>query len=204
MSQVTEDERQVAGPPGRGPRAAARRLRREAAETLAAIRAVPRRTVRAEILVCALTAAFGLIPLLLVRPERPVLAVLEALWATLLMAARRGRPVAAVLCTSPLLLGVNVWMLPVAPIVVLSATRRIAPPRRAWRVVGAACATTGVLTVALDLFRWETLPTKLAENAISAVLLLLLPALAGTLLGRRRPWSTCCGSATPIWNRPVR
>lgn len=187
MSQVTEDERQVAGPPGRGPRAAARRLRREAAETLTAIRAVPRRTVRAEILVCALTAAFGLIPLLLVRPERPVLAVLEALWATLLMAARRGRPVAAVLCTSPLLLGVNVWMLPVAPIVVLSATRRIAPPRRAWRVVGAACAATGVLTVALDLFRWETLPTKLAENAISAVLLLLLPALAGTLLGRRRP-----------------
>jgi len=187
MSQVTEEERQLPGPPTRGLTGAAQRLRREAAEIRAAVRAAPRRTVVAESLVCALAAAFGLIPLLLIPPDRPVLAVLEALWATLLVPARRGRPVAAVLGAFPLLMGANVWVLAVVPLIVLSATRRIAPPRRAWRVVGVACAALGGLTVAAGLFRWETLPVKLAENAVSAVLLLLLPTLAGTMLGRRRP-----------------
>lgn len=187
MSQVTEEERQLPGPRRRGPSDAARRLRREAAEIRAAVRAAPRRTVVAESLVCALAAAFGLIPLLLIPPDRPVLAVLEALWAALLVAARRGRPVAAVLGAFPLLAGANVWVLAVVPLIVLSATRRIAPPRRAWRIVGVACAALGGLTVAVGLFRWETLPMMLAENAVSAVLLLLLPTLAGTMLGRRRP-----------------
>ena len=187
MSQVTEEERQLPGPPTRGLTGAAQRLRREAAEIRAAVRAAPRRTVVAESLVCALAAAFGLIPLLLIPPDRPVLAVLEALWATLLVPARRGRPAAAVLAAFPLLMGANVWVLAVVPLIVLSATRRIAPPRRAWRVVGVACAALGGLTVAAGLFRWETLPVKLAENAVSAVLLLLLPTLAGTMLGRRRP-----------------
>ncbi|MFI6279919.1 sensor histidine kinase [Streptomyces sp. NPDC050988] len=184
---MTEEQRWLPGRPGCGPTGAARRLRREAAEIRAAVRAAPRRTVVAESLLCALAAAFGLIPLLLIPPDRPVLAVLEALWATLLVPARRGRPVAAVLGAFPLLMGANVWVLAVVPLIVLSATRRIAPPRRAWRVVGVACAALGGLTVAEGLFRWETLPMKLAENAVSAVLLLLLPTLAGTMLGRRRP-----------------
>ncbi|MFI1482388.1 sensor histidine kinase [Streptomyces sp. NPDC020747] len=184
---MTEEEQQLPVPPGHGPSGAARRLRREAAEISAALRATPRRTVLAEALVCALTAAFGLIPLLLIPPDRPVLAVLEALWAVLLVAARRGRPVAAVLCAFPLVMGANVWVLAVVPLIVLSATRRIAPPRRAWRIVGVACAALAGLTVAAGLLRWETLPMKLAENAVSAVLLLLLPTLAGTMLGRRRP-----------------
>ncbi|QQM40296.1 two-component sensor histidine kinase [Streptomyces liliifuscus] len=187
MSQVTEEQRQLPEPPTRGPAGPARRLRREAAEIRAALRAAPRRTVVAEGLVCAVAAAFGLIPLLLIPPDRPVLAVLEALWAALLVAARRGRPVAAVLGAFPLLAGANVWVLAVVPLIVLSATRRIAPPRRAWRIVGVACAALGGLTVAGGLFRWETLPMNLAENAVSAVLLLLLPTLAGTMLGRRRP-----------------
>ncbi|MFI1352712.1 hypothetical protein ACH4TV_03860 [Streptomyces sp. NPDC020898] len=34
-----------------------------------------------------------------------------------------------------------------APLVVLSATRRITPPRRAWQLVGVACAAVGVLTL---------------------------------------------------------
>ncbi|MFD3310909.1 sensor histidine kinase [Streptomyces sp. NPDC058694] len=184
---MTQDERQLPGPPGRGPGDAAQWLRREAAEIRAAVRAAPRRTVVAESLVCALAATFGLLPLLLIPPDRPVLAVLEALWATLLVAARRGRPVAAVLGTFPLPAGANVWVLAVVPLIVLSATRRIAPPRRAWRIVGVTCAALGGLTVAVGLFRWETLPMTLAENAVSAVLLLLLPTLAGTMLGRRRP-----------------
>ncbi|MFG2935954.1 sensor histidine kinase [Streptomyces sp. NPDC048282] len=159
----------------------------EAAESWGAVRAAERRTVVVESLVCALTAAFCLTPLLLAPPHRPASAVLEALWATLLVPARRGRPVAAILGSAPLVVGDNVWTLAVVPLVVLSATRRTAPPRRAWQFVGAACAAVGVLTVARALVRPEGLPSELAGNAVSAALLLLLPALAGTLWGRRRP-----------------
>ncbi|MEU1299862.1 sensor histidine kinase [Streptomyces shenzhenensis] len=162
------------------------RLRRAAAESWTALCAAKRRTVVVEALLFALAAAFGLLPLLLAPPDRLVWAVVEGVWAALLVPVRRARPVTTVLGASMLVVGDNVWTLAVAPLIVLSATRRIAPPRRAWRVVGVACALVGVLTVASDLVRPEALPGELADNAVSAVLLLLLPALAGTLLGRRR------------------
>lgn len=171
----------------RGPAGVPRRVRREVAESWAAVRSAQRRTVATEAVAGLLAVSFGLVPLLLVPPERPVLAVAEALWAALLVLARRGRPVAAVLCTAPLIAGDNIWTLAVIPLIVLSATRRIAPPRRTWQVVGASCAAVGVLTVAGALVLSENLTVELAGNAGSAVLLLLLPTLAGTLLGRRRP-----------------
>ncbi|MGV9593434.1 sensor histidine kinase [Streptomyces tendae] len=171
----------------RAPGRAARRVWREAVADWAAVRGAGRRTVVVEGLLCLLTAAFGLVPLLLVVPVRPGLAVAEALWAVLLVALRRGRPVAAVLGSSLLVVGVNVWTLAVAPLVVMSATRRIAPTRRAWRVVGAASAVVGVLTVATVPFRTEHVAFQLVGNAVSLALLLVLPALAGTLLGQRRP-----------------
>ncbi|MFF3242847.1 histidine kinase [Streptomyces sp. NPDC002870] len=190
MSQVPEDTQPP--PPsvwlGRTLTGVPRWVRREAVESWAAMRAAERRTVVVEALVCALAAAFCLLPLLLLAPpERPASAVLEGVWAALIVPARRVRPVAAVLCASLLLVGDNVWTLAVVPLVVLSATRRIAPQRRAWQAVGVACATVGALTVARALVRSDALPLELAGNAVSAVLLLLLPTLAGTLLGRRRP-----------------
>lgn len=189
MTQAPHDRRQTTPRPGHGLTGMTRRVRDEAAESWAAVRAASRRTVVTEALLCALAAATGLLPLLLVLPDRPAPAVLEALWAALLVPARRRRPVAAVLCTSVLLVGDNVWTLALVPLIVLSATRRIAPPRRAWQVVAVSCAAVGVLTVVrvLVLLRWDSLPVDVAENALSAVLLLLLPALAGILLGRRRP-----------------
>ncbi|MFF4228759.1 histidine kinase [Streptomyces sp. NPDC001820] len=189
MSQVLEDTQ----PPrpsvrlGRALTGVPRWVRREAVESWAAMRAAERRTVVVEALVFALATAFCLLPLLLAPPERPASAVLEGVWAALIVPARRVRPVAAVLCASLLLVGHNVWTLAVVPLVVLSATRRIAPQRRAWQAVGVACATVGALTVARALVRPDALPLELAGNAVSAVLLLLLPTLAGTLLGRRRP-----------------
>ncbi|MFD0023447.1 sensor histidine kinase [Streptomyces sp. NPDC058382] len=191
MSRATGDTRL----PGRGAgvrlkRAAADaagRSRREVAETWSAVQAAGRRTVVAETLLCALVAAVGLVPLLLAPPHRVAPAVLEALWAALIVPARRGRPGVAVLASSVLVVGDNVWTLAVAPLVVLSAARRIEPSRRVWRFVGAACAGVVVLTLARALVRPGGLLPLLAESAVSAVLLLLLPALAGTLLGRRRP-----------------
>ncbi|MFE4369931.1 sensor histidine kinase [Streptomyces sp. NPDC056835] len=165
----------------------ARSVRREATERWAAARRAPRRTVVAETLAVGLTAALGLIPLLLLPPERPVLAVLEALYAACLMPLRRYRPVLAVLGTGPTLVGPNVWVLAVVPLIVLSATRRITPPRRAWLAAGIACAASVVLTIAGSLIVPGPWLTNTAGNAVSAVLLIVLPTLAGTLLGRRRP-----------------
>ncbi|MFI6937150.1 histidine kinase [Streptomyces sp. NPDC050287] len=162
-------------------------VRRETAEGWAAVRAAERRTVVGEALVCVLAAAFCLLPLLTAPPERLASAVLEGVWAALIIPARRGRPVAAVVCASLLVVGTNIWTLAVVPLIVLSATRRIAPPRRAWQVAGVACAAVGVLTVASAPVHSESLLGELAGNAVSAVLLVLLPTLAGTLLGRRRP-----------------
>ncbi|RKN11640.1 sensor histidine kinase [Streptomyces radicis] len=161
--------------------------RREAAATWRAVRAAERRVVVVESLLCAATAAFALLPLMLAPPHRLVWAVLGALWAVLLVPARRGRPVLAVVGSSVLVTGDNVWTLAVVPLLVLSATRRIAPPRRAWRVVGLACVATGVLAVVLAPVRPDPLLLELAGYALSAVLVLLLPTLAGTLLGTRRP-----------------
>ncbi|MFF2328930.1 MULTISPECIES: sensor histidine kinase [unclassified Streptomyces] len=162
-------------------------LHGEAVESWSAVRAAERRTVVTEALLCVLVAAVGLMPLLLAPPHRLVSAVVEALWAAMLVPARRGRPVAAVLGSSVLVVGDNVWTLAVAPLVVLSATRRIAPPRRVWQLVGVACAAVGVLTLARAMFRPEALLPELAGNAVTAVLLLVLPALSGSLLGQRRP-----------------
>ncbi|GAA3888617.1 hypothetical protein GCM10023084_46400 [Streptomyces lacrimifluminis] len=189
MSQVAGDAqpprpsvrlgRTLAGVPGR--------VCREAAQSWAAVRAAERRTVVVEALISALVAVFCLLPLLLAPPEHPVSAVLEGVWAALIVSARRGRPVAAVVGASLLVAGANVWTLAVVPLIVLSATRRIAPPRRVWQVVGVACAAAVALTVASALIHSDALAFELADNAVSAVLLLLFPALAGTLLGRRRP-----------------
>ncbi|MFJ6017128.1 sensor histidine kinase [Streptomyces sp. NPDC092952] len=177
MSEVPEDAGRARPPVWRRPGDVVRWARAEAAGGGATADAV----------LGLLALAFGLIPLLVVHPERPVPAVLEAVWAALLVVGRRGRPVAAVVCTAPLLVGANVWTLAAIPLIVLSATRRIAPPRRAWRVVGAACAVAGALTVVRALAGSDPLLTELVGNGVSAVLLLVLPALSGTLLGTRRP-----------------
>lgn len=189
MSQVPEDV-QVLRPSvqlGRALSGVPGRVRREAVASWIAVRTADRRTVVVEALACALAAAFCLLPLLVAPPERPATAVLEGVWAALIVPARRVRPTVAVLCTSLLLVGHNVWTLAVVPLVVLSATRRIAPPRGAWQVAGTACAAVGVLTFARALVRSDPLWAELAGNAVSAALLLLLPTLAGTLLGMRRP-----------------
>ncbi|MEU9335479.1 histidine kinase [Streptomyces sp. NPDC048290] len=150
-------------------------------------RSAPRRTVVAEGWAAVLTLAFCLVPLLLLPPDQPVLAVAGAVWAALLLPARRGRPVAAVLGVVPLLVGVNVWVVAVVPVVVLSATRRITPARRAWWAVGAVCAVVGALAAVTLPRGSDAPPLEVTGMGLSVVLVVVLPAVAGTLLGRRRP-----------------
>ncbi|MFJ2907652.1 sensor histidine kinase [Streptomyces sp. NPDC087212] len=166
---------------------ARRAVIREALTERAALRAAPRRTVVTEAAASLLVAAVALLPLLAVHPTRPVLAVLEGCWAALLVPVRHRRPVLAVLGTAPLLVGDNVWTMVAIPLIVLSATRNITPARRAWHSVLATCAGALTLALLIGLRTPRALPEEVGGTALSALLLLVLPALSGTLLGRRRP-----------------
>ncbi|RDG34586.1 sensor histidine kinase, partial [Streptomyces corynorhini] len=159
----------------------------EARATLAAVRAAPRRTKRIETALCLAALAAGVLPLLYIHPGWPVLAVAEACWAALLVPARRRWPVCAVLGMAPLVSGGNMWTVAVTPLVVLAATRRIDPPRRAWSVVlatsvlGMCVATLVFLVTSRGAFE------SFAGAGGDLVMFLVLPALSGTLLGQRRP-----------------
>ena len=159
-------------------------VREEAAAIRAAALAADRRTAVREGLLGALAALFCLMPLFLAAPDHVVWAVLEALLAVLLVPARRLRPGAAILGASVLVVGANVWTMAVAPLVVLAAARRV---ERLWRTVGISCGVVGVLTLVKVAFRPQDVLWELGGGAGNAVILLVLPALAGRLLGRRRP-----------------
>ncbi|MFJ4682651.1 sensor histidine kinase [Streptomyces sp. NPDC088789] len=163
------------------------RVRHEVTVSRAEWHAAGPRAVARDATTGALTAVLCLVPLTLVPAEHLVSAVLEAVWVGLLVAVRRLRPLVVVLGGSLMVMGDNVWTLPVVALLVLSATRRLAPPARAWRAVGAGCALVMALSVARVLLLSADPSTEPAGQALSAVLLLVLPAVAGTLLGRRRP-----------------
>ncbi|WP_416967931.1 sensor histidine kinase [Streptomyces sp. 4F14] len=160
------------------------RVRDEAEAIRSAVRGADRQTVRREVLLCVLAAVTSLLPLLLAPPVWLVPALLEAVVAVLLVPARRLRPTAAVLGASVLVVGENVWTVAVAPLVVLAAARRIARP---WRTVGTACAVACAIALAKTLVQPGSLLIGVGGSLLSAVILIALPALAGTLLGRRRP-----------------
>ncbi|RII12032.1 Sensor histidine kinase DesK [Streptomyces sp. YIM 130001] len=163
-----------------------RRIRREAAAVREAVRAAPRRTVVAESVLAGLVLVCTVAPFPLVPPVHPVAAALLGVWAALLVPARRVYPALAVVGCVPLVAGENMWATVVVPCVVWSATRRIAPARHAWKVVGASAAAAVVASVAAQsLSGLPTLP-YLAGGIGVAALFIVLPALSGLMLGRRR------------------
>lgn len=163
------------------------RARREAAAIREAVRAAPRRTVVTESVLAIVVLLCSLAPFPLIPPAHPVTAVLLGVWAALLVPARRMYPVLAVLGCVPLIAGNNVWSVVVVPCVVWSAVRRISPNRRAWRVVGVSSLGAGVLSVAVQSLSGLPMVEYLVGGATVGVLFILLPALSGIVLGRRRP-----------------
>ncbi|MHC5908380.1 sensor histidine kinase, partial [Streptomyces sp. S6] len=160
------------------------RVREEATAIRADALAADHRTAVREGLLSALTALCCLLPLFLAPPVHVLWAILEALWATLLVPARRLRPGVAILGASVLVVGENVWTMAVAPLVVLAAARRV---ERLWRTAGISCGLVGVLALFKAALQPQDRLLELGGSAGSAVILLVLPALAGRLLGRRRP-----------------
>ncbi|MGW5861245.1 sensor histidine kinase [Streptomyces sp. NPDC055239] len=166
-----------------------RRMRREAAAIRDAVRAAPRRTVVTESVLAGLVLLCALAPFPLVPPAHPVTAALLGVWAALLVPARRMYPSLTVLCCVPVIAGDNVWAMVVVPCVVWSAVRRITPARRAWGVVGASCAGAVLVSIAAQSISGLPKMPYLAAGAGVAALFILLPALSGLMLGRRRPLS---------------
>ncbi|MEW2453610.1 sensor histidine kinase [Streptomyces albus] len=164
-----------------------RRLCREAATVREAVRAAPRRKVVSESVLAGLALLCSLAPVPLVPPHHPVSAVLLGVWTALLVPARRRYPSLTVLGCVPVVAGDNVWAMVVVPCLVWSAVRRITPVRRAWGVLGASGAGVVLVLIAVQSFAGlPEMPYLLGGLGLGA-LFIVLPALSGLLLGRRRP-----------------
>lgn len=164
-----------------------RRTRREAVAIRDTVRAAPRRTVVTESVWAGLALLCTLAPTLLIPPAHPVTAALLGVWAALLVPARRVYPALAILCCVPVVAGDNVWAVVVVPCVVWSAARRIAPARRARRVVGVSAAGSVLASIGVQSFGGLPEVRHLVADAGVSALFVLLPALSGLMLGRRRP-----------------
>lgn len=162
-------------------------MRREAAAVREAVRAAPRRTVVTESVLAGLVLLCSLASVPLIPPAHPVSVALLGVWAALLVPARRMYPTLTVLCCVPLIAGDNVWAAVVVPCVVWSAVRRIASARRAWAVAGASAAGAVFVSIAAQSLSGLPKMSYLAAGAGVAALFILLPALSGMMLGRRRP-----------------
>lgn len=163
------------------------RARREAAAIRKAVRTAPRRTVVTESVLAGLVLLCSLAPVPLIPPAHPVTVALLGVWAALLVPARRMYPALTVLGCVPLIAGDNVWAMVVVPCVVWSAVRRVTPVRRAWGVIGASSGGAAVLSIVDQSLGEHSTAPYLIAGAGLATLFILLPALSGMVIGRRRP-----------------
>jgi signal transduction histidine kinase len=135
----------------------------------------------------ALAIGFVQLSLSPLSPGHVAATAASACWAALLVPARRRWPAATLLATAPVFAGDNIGALAFLPAVTYSAARRIRPARRLWTTVLVVAGADLLLIVAVEINEPHGLGEVLAGYAVSAGLLLLLPALTGGLLGRRRP-----------------
>ncbi|CAL9660163.1 hypothetical protein SUDANB126_06970 [Streptomyces sp. enrichment culture] len=163
------------------------RLRRETAAIREAVRSAPRRTVVTESVLTGLVLLCSLAPVPLVPPPHPVASALLGVWTALLVPVRRVYPSLTVLGCVPVVAGDNVWAMVAVPCVVWSAMRRITPARRAWAVLGASGAGVALVLIAVQsLAGLPETPYLVGGLGLSA-LFIVLPALSGLMMGRRRP-----------------
>ncbi|MGC4942550.1 sensor histidine kinase [Kribbella sp. DT2] len=167
-----------------GLRTAVPELRRAVPRTRAELSDVPRAVVVRECLLVALVAAAGLVPVALGGPD-PVRTVVAVLASSILLLLRSRRPLAALLGTALLCLLPALSPVLSASIIAFTAGRRARPLWRLWLVV----AVTVAVTLAASLWSEGEDPTPglLAFGAVVSALLIGVPALAGVLLGYRRP-----------------
>ncbi|GAB3833561.1 sensor histidine kinase [Kribbella italica] len=166
-----------------GPNAVAE-LRRAGPRALAELKGTPRAVVVRETLLVLLVAGTGLVPIALGGPD-PIRTVVAALAAGVLLLLRFRWPLWALLGTALLCLLPALSPVLSASIIAFTAGRRSRPLWRLWTVVTAAT----VVTFGTSLWSEGEDPTPglLALGAVMSALLIGVPALAGVLLGYRRP-----------------
>ncbi|GLZ36055.1 two-component sensor histidine kinase [Lentzea sp. NBRC 105346] len=148
-----------------------------------------RRVRPGEVVLALAVLAFGLLPLVvpLPLPTHPATAVLTTVWAAALIPLARRKPVWAMLATAPLYVTTNFWAVATTTFAVFIAARRITPRRRLWLTV----LGTAVAQVAFSVINPTPPATSMAGMVAGAVFgtlfLLVFPALAGMLLGQRKP-----------------
>lgn len=137
----------------------------------------------------ALVLAIGLFPIPAVLAPSVQLGWVIALacWTALLVPGCRQWPVLALLATAPVFAGPNFWAAAVLPVITFAAARRISPARRLWSVVLATAVVDFVLMLAFQFDQLDGFGDLVTGYAVSAMLLLVLPASVGALLGHRRP-----------------
>ncbi|MEV5751488.1 histidine kinase [Actinoallomurus sp. NPDC052308] len=142
-----------------------------------------------ELAMFLMALAIGFLPLWMSPPSpRHVTATAaSAFWAALLVPARKRWPAGALPATVPVIAGTDIGALAVLPLIAYSTARRISPARRLWPMVLATVGAGLPLSVVAETTASDGLGETLAGYALSAALLLLLPAWAGSLMGRRRP-----------------
>ncbi|RKT88933.1 Signal transduction histidine kinase [Saccharopolyspora antimicrobica] len=153
------------------------------------VRATPRRLLVRDAVLASLVLAVGLVPVpVLLLPTGHIGWVIAlACWTALLVPACWRWPVATLLATAPVFAGPNFWAAAVLPVITFAAARHIAPARRLWLAVLATAVADFALMLAFDLSSAGGFGEVVAAYAVSAMLLLVLPAAVGAILGHRRP-----------------
>jgi signal transduction histidine kinase len=161
----------------------------EVGEVRVAVRSAARYVVVGELAIFLVVLAIGFLPLpmSLLSPSHVAVTAASACWAALLVPARRRWPVMTLLATAPVFAGNNIWALATLPAITFSVARRITPARRLWSMVLVTAGVDLLLMVVVGMNAPNGLGETLAGYALSAGFLLLLPALAGALLGQRQP-----------------
>ncbi|HUQ54636.1 sensor histidine kinase [Lentzea sp.] len=121
------------------------------------------------------------------RPGQWWLVVASAVWAAALVPLSAWRPRWAIVLTAPLNAVNNLLALAPTSLVVFRAARSVRSQGELWALIG----TTAVLQAGFGgLYAWRAgdSPTEYAlATAFTVVFLLVFPAVAGALIGRRKP-----------------
>ncbi|TWP46444.1 two-component sensor histidine kinase [Lentzea tibetensis] len=144
-----------------------------------------------ELVLAVLALLVGLLPLGVPLPisTHPAMAVVTAICAAALVPLARRKPVLAMLATTLLYASTNFWAITTTTFVIFTAARLITPRGRLWLTV----LGTGVGQVVFSSVNYLIVPTPLTRadvvggTVFGLIFLLLLPALAGMLLGQRKP-----------------
>ncbi|MGW0522225.1 sensor histidine kinase [Crossiella sp. NPDC003009] len=158
------------------------RLRAEPRLILDAVRAASPARIVGESLLVLLVLGLSLLPVVLLPLSMPSVFV-AAVLAVLLTVARLRWPAGALIGTAGLYLVGSFAALPVLALISFHAGRRVLPRSRLWLALG------GTLLAGFLLGGPNFETEELAGYLLITTGLLVLPALAGLLVGRRRPLS---------------